>query len=82
MALLVVSVKCNTILIFCVLAAVCFAPLLKCVWFLELQIICLVHVAKPFGQYLSLSLCTGQWVLCVLLLQGDPTGSGIGGQIP
>lgn len=33
------------------LAAVCFAPLLKCMWFLELQIICAVHLAKPFGHY-------------------------------
>lgn len=33
------------------LAAVRFAPLLKCMWFLELQIICAVHLAKPFGHY-------------------------------
>lgn len=42
------------------LAAVCFAPLLKCMCFLELQIIRAVHLAKPFGHHTSLGSRTVQ----------------------
>lgn len=56
------------------LAAVRFAPLLKCMWFLELQIICAVHLAKPFGHYSSPRLRAIR--RGTLWLQGEPTGSG------
>lgn len=41
-------------------------------WFLELQIICAVHLAKPFGHYSSLRLCTVQrGALCTATSRGS-----------
>lgn len=53
-----------------------------CIWFSELQLICAVHLAKPFGHCSLWSSHTVQPAACTLWLQGDPTGSGIEGQIP
>lgn len=89
MVILVFPVKCKTmtetnikVSKVCVLAAVWFVPLLMCIWFSELQIICAVHLAKPFRHYSLQSSHSMQLTACTLWLQGDPTGSGTGGQIP